>query len=115
MSVISSHILDSITGLSAIGIRTQLFKLNPTTENELVFDTISDGEGRIYEMVDVVGDQEFELIFHAGAYFETAQHGSDDEHYMPIVVVRFTMKDRQDRYHIPLVLSPHSYTLWWSR
>lgn len=115
MSAISSHILDSINGCSAVGIRVQLFKLNPQTQPELVFDSISDNEGRISENVDVDTEQEFELIFHSAAYLESVHQDIDMTGHMSTVVARFTMKDRSQRYHIPLVLSPHSYTFWWSK
>ena len=68
MSAISSHILDSITGSSAVGIRVQLFKLNAQNQSELVFDVISDREGRISENVDVDIEQAFELVFHSADY-----------------------------------------------
>ena len=115
MSAISSHILDSITGGSAVGIRVQLFKFNPQIQAELVFDSISDDEGRISETVEVDVEQEFELVFHSAAYFERFHGEIDTRQPMQTVVVRFTMNDRLERYHIPLVLSPHSYTLWWSK
>ena len=115
MPTISSHILDSITGSSAVGIRVQLFKLNTIKQPELIFDTLSDNEGRISELVDVHAQQEFELVFDSAAYFEMFHKNIDFRQNMSTVVTRFTLTDRTDRFHIPLVLSPHSYTLWWSK
>ena len=33
---------------------------------------------------------------------------------MAEVVVRFSMADITARYHIPVILSPNSYSIWWS-
>ena len=115
MPVISSHILDSITGTSAIGIRVQLFRLNSHSQAELVFDLISDDEGRISEKIDLDSEQMFELVFHSKAYFKNTFANLNASQNMSTVVTRFTMKNKAERYHIPLVLSPHSYTLWWSK
>jgi len=30
------------------------------------------------------------------------------------IVIRFTMLDPEARYHIPVIMSPNSYSCWWS-
>ncbi len=122
MPIISSHILDSISGQSAVGIRVQLFRLVPGATGEVVFDLVSNNEGRVMQQVEVLdfdSDQEFELVFHSTVYFSTKLDQSTVDQLkksqnMDSVVVRFRMANREQKYHIPLVLSPHSYTVWWS-
>jgi len=114
---LTSHVLDAVAGRSAIGIRVALFKVYPDESRELVFETRSDEEGRIAEEVEIESAevaQEFELIFYGYAYL-VEKHGLEHiKQNMQTSVVRFTMESREQRYHIPLVLSPHSYTVWWS-
>lgn len=107
MATVSSHILDSITGKSAIGIRVQLIRRVSGPEAEVVFDTVSDKEGRIVEQIEAQ-DGEYELIFYVADYFAV------DPAIVKTAVIRFAMSDNQKRYHMPLILSPHSYSVWWS-
>ena len=111
MAIVSSHILDSVSGRSAAGIRCQLFQLAPAAQKQVVFDVIADHEGRISENVIVGEDQlggEFELVMHAAEYFRL------DTALVPVAVIRFIIHDAEKRYHMPVMLSPHSYSTWWS-
>ena len=33
---------------------------------------------------------------------------------MPVVVFRLRLSDPDARYHVPLIASPHGYSVWWS-
>jgi 5-hydroxyisourate hydrolase-like protein (transthyretin family) len=52
-------------------------------------------------MVSPLSKQEFEKI-------PGANHSA-----MKTVVLRFTMADRNKRYHMPVMLAPHSYSVCW--
>jgi 5-hydroxyisourate hydrolase len=111
MAVVSSHILDSVSGNSAAGIRCQLFHLIDDTVRQTVFDVIADAEGRISETVLIDASSiggEFELVMHAAGYFGV------ENAVVPTVVIRFVIDDADKRYHLPIMLSPHSYSIWWS-
>ena len=111
MAIVSSHILDSVTGRSAAGIRCQLLRRDPSGPGQVVFDVIADHEGRISETVHVDESQlggEYELVMHAADYF-----GADSA-VVPVVVIRFILSDAERRYHLPVMLAPHSYSTWWS-
>ena len=56
----------------------------------------------------------YELVFRTGDYFPVAVIAQGSHHNMQSVVVRISLPDPDARYHIPVVLSPHSYTVWWS-
>lgn len=116
MATVSSHILDSVNGRPAVGIRSQLFQLISDTERQLVFEVIADQEGRIAETVSIDDTNiacEFELVFHGAEYFR--EQGLESASMVSTVVIRFVMGDDQQRYHLPVMLSPHSYSTWWSR
>ena len=107
MAMISSHILDSISGKSAIGIRVELVRIVSGSERQTIFDILSDNEGRISETVEAQ-DSEYELIFHTADYF------SVDHSPVKKAIIRFQMEDKDKRYHMPMMLAPHSHSLWWS-
>jgi len=119
MATVSSHILDSVVGDHARGIRVQLFRLSESADKEPVFDTHADQDGRIAEEVNVDRSSEYELVFHSAAYFARRADycnplPADGRQIIRVVVVRLTLPDAATKYHLPLVLSPHSYTIWWS-
>jgi 5-hydroxyisourate hydrolase len=109
MATVSSHILDSVSGKSAAGIRCQLFQLDGDLRQP-VFDVLADDEGRINESIPVQAGapgNEFELVMHAADYF-----GATDA-VVRCVVIRFVI-DHDRRYHMPVMLAPHSCSTWWS-
>jgi 5-hydroxyisourate hydrolase len=111
MAIVSSHILDSVSGRSAAGIRCQLVQLERGAHKQIVFDVIADHEGRISETLPVDEDtvgREFELVLYAAEYFEAEAAA------VPTVVIRFIASDADKRYHLPVMLAPHSYSTWWS-
>jgi len=115
MATVSSHILDSLRGDHATGIRCQLFRLNKESDWQLVFDVKADDEGRISESVEIEKanrDAKFELVIHNAAYF--SMQSIEDESMVETIVIRFAMTDSHKRYHMPVMLSPHSYSTWWS-
>ena len=115
MATVSSHILDSVSGDHATGVRCQLFQLKEETERQLVFDVKADDEGRISETVEIEKanrDAKFELVIHSAAYF--SMHSINNDSIVETIVIRFAMTDSHKRYHLPVMLSPHSYSTWWS-
>lgn len=115
MATVASHVLDSVRGTHATGIRCQLFRLDKDSGRELVFDVKADQEGRISEEVEVENanrDAQFELVFHSEAYF--SMQAINTATMVETIVVRFVMTNAHKRYHLPVMLSPHAYSVWWS-
>ena len=113
MASVSSHVLDSVHGTHAAGIRCLLWRIDGESR-EQVFDVSADGEGRIAEEVDLVagaGTAEFELVLRAADYFSGL--GVEVRGCVREVVLRFAM-DEDRRYHLPVMLAPNSYSTWWS-
>ena len=118
MATVSSHILDSVNGGCATGIRVELYRISAESEKDLLFDTLADAEGRIVESVDISdanSEIEYELVFHSAEYFAGQPITTEIDPVMKTVVIRFSMPDAEKRYHLPLMLSPHSYSVWSSK
>lgn len=117
MATISSHVLDSITGRSARGIRVVCSRLRGKSDSEPVFDVRANEEGRISVAVDTTADKpadQYELVFFSGDYFVDEGRHHDGGQIVDKVVVRLMLSEPQDRYHVPVLIAPHSYTVWWS-
>ena len=116
MATVSSRILDSISGGSAVGIRVVLYKLLDEGGKQKIFDVTTDEEGRVDETVDPgKADKSalYELVFHSTNYFAALDLPAADHSAMKTVVLRFTMADRNKRYYMPITLAPHSYSVCW--
>lgn len=115
MATVSSHILDSVSGQSAAGIRCLLTRIDGDAPRQVVFDVHADAEGRIAESIDLEAADlgvDYELELYAAEYF--AERGLALASMVKRVVIRFSMDDAHKRYHLPVMLSPHSYSTWWS-
>ena len=115
MAILSTHTLDSVSGNSAKNVRVQLFRLLGECERELVFDTHTNQEGRLSETFESGGDaaEEYELVFQSGEYLGR-YNLQEANPVMDSVVIRLNVRDFELRYHIPLLIAPHNYTVWWS-
>ena len=115
MAILSTHTLDSVSGSSATNVRVQLFRLMEDSKRELVFDTRTNQEGRLSETFESGGAtaEDYELIFHSGDYLGE-QNLQEVNPVMNSVVIRMNISDFERSYHIPLLIAPHNYTVWWS-
>jgi 5-hydroxyisourate hydrolase len=117
MATLSSHILDTVSGKPAAGIRVQLFVLDGDQKRQL-FDVNADGEGRVVESIDTSATPaatEYELVVHGAQYYDRAPGPGPGNSVVKVVVLRFSMPDPGGRHHMPIMLSPHSYSVWWSK
>ena len=115
MAILSTHTLDSVSGNSAINVRVQLFRLLGDCEKELVFDSRTNHEGRLSETFESSGaaKEDYELVFHSGEYLGE-KNIQEENPVMDSVIIRLNVSDFERRYHIPLLIAPHNYTVWWS-
>lgn len=114
MAVVSSHTLNGVDGTHAGGIAVSLRNLS---SGETLFDTAMDAGGRLQQDISaarVDPAAKYELVFATGAYWHSRNITGDGAQIMDEVVVRFAMPDAAARYHIPVILSPNSYSIWWS-
>ena len=112
MAVVSSHALNAVDGSHAGGIAVRLVNLGT---GETLFDATMDEGGRLVREVAVAQPTaRYELAFQTGAYWESRVAQTHGVRIIDEVVLRFTMPDPAGRYHVPLILSPHGYSLWCS-
>ncbi len=112
MATVSSHTLSGVDGSHAGGIAVRLVNL---ATGLTVFDTKMDDDGRlVQEVIEPDPTSRYELVFETGAYWQGKVSGKHGARIIDEIVVRFTMPDPDGQYHIPLILSPHGYSLWSS-
>ena len=118
MAVVSSHTLNSVDGTHAGGIAVALHRLDSSGARVTLFETATDAGGRLLENVALTPedtDARFELVFKTGDYFAAQPIPVTGTQIIEEVVIRLSMPDPDGRYHIPLILAPNGYSVWWSR
>ena len=109
--------MDSVSGAHAGGIAVELLRLGPSGQRARVFLSETDDGGRLSEQVSINSgdsDERYEMVFQIGAYFTNHPSANLGGRIIEEVVVRFRMPDPHGLYHIPLILAPNSYSMWWS-
>ena len=117
MATITTHTLNSINGTHAGGIPVSLFRLEADGTRTELFRSATDAGGRLSHEVSLAGsasDAKYELVLDTGPYFAAQGLGDLKQPVCSDVVFRFAMPDHDARYHIPMMLSPNSYSVWWS-
>ena len=106
---LSSHVLDSMRGMPASGVPVRWERLAGEVW-EPVADAVTDDDGRVttWEGAELLGAGTHRLVFGSGDYF--SGHGVDT--FYPEVVVVFAVTDAGRHHHVPLLLSPFSYSTY---
>jgi len=107
---LTTHVLDTAQGVPASGMTVVLYRLTGGERQELRrLVTNSDGrtDGAILP-ADSFATGDYELEFHVGAYL-LAQ--GTEPRFLDIVPIRFRMAE-DSHYHVPLLVSPYSYSTY---
>lgn len=105
MSHLSAHVLDAAAGTPAAGVAVRL----TTATGDLIASATTNTDGRVGDLgPDRLGPGNYQVTFETGDYFA----GQGVDCFYPSVTVLFTVTAGQPHYHVPLLLSPYSYTTY---
>ena len=114
MAVLSSHLLNGVDGTHAGEVAVTLIRIAADGKRSVVFEGQSDQDGRFQREIKVAIDAGYEMLIASGAYFAEHDIPVTDKQILSEIVIRFSMPDPDGRYHIPIIMSPNSYSCWWS-
>ena len=110
MSAITTHVLDTMRGLPAMGIAVLLERAGDAGM-ETIAGGITDSEGRIGHLLaegEPLEPGTYRLSFDTGAYFtSTAVEG-----FYPEVSIVFSVRELEKHYPVPLLLSPYGFSTY---
>ena len=115
MAGLTTHVLDVTSGRPADGVRIELYELAGGSERKRIADVLTNTDGRTDKPLMTAGQARagrFELIFHAGDYFRRRRAELADPPFLDIIPIRFGVGDPQAHYHVPLLVSPWSYSTY---
>jgi 5-hydroxyisourate hydrolase len=114
MGKLTTHVLDTARGCPGAGIRIELFRLADGARTRLA-DTTTNADGRcdapLLEGARLEAGR-YELVFQAGAYFAASGVALPEPPFVDEVVLRFGIADTAAHYHVPLLVSPWSYSTY---
>lgn len=108
MTKLTTHILNTMTGLPASSLKIDLYCENSKKER-LLASHITNNDGRVDAPL-LEGENfkagTYRLDFHVGDYLE----GSSD--FLDIIPIRFIISDTNRHHHVPLLLSAYGYSTY---
>ena len=111
MGKLTTHVLDTARGLPAQGMRIALHDIAANRVHLKTVHTNEDGrspESLLAENAMRVG--RFSLTFHVADYFRAVGIKLADPPFLDQVVVEFGIAAAEQSYHVPLLVSPWSYS-----
>jgi 5-hydroxyisourate hydrolase len=112
MGFLSTHVLDTAQGKPANNVAVRLYSVEG--ERTLIKSLVTNDDGRTDEQL--LSEAEFtigtwELVFYVADYFSASGLDCDDPAFLDEITIRFTIS-RDDHYHVPLLVSPWSYSTY---
>ena len=111
MATLSSHLLNSVNGTHASGVSVVINQINPSGDKKIFFETKTDESGRILKDFELTSEDcacEYEMVCKTADYFL-------EKNIVTEIIIKFKMEDPKKKYHLPIIMSPNSYTIWWSK
>lgn len=110
VSGISTHILDLTLGRPAVGVAVRLEREDEGAWKQLLLGK-TDADGRVRSLLppsQPLQSGRFRLGFATGEYFRT--QGMSCIH--PYIEIVFDVIDPSQSFHVPLLITPHSYSTY---
>jgi len=112
MGRLTTHVLDIANGCPGAGIRIDL---RQPGAHDVIATAVTNDDGRCDAPMlegDAFKVDEYELVFHAGDYFNAKGQPDGDQRFLDRVVIRFGINNPDQHYHVPLLLSPFGYSTY---
>lgn len=114
MGRLSTHVLDTMSGMPAAGMEIELWRSGDGRwEHVITIATNRDGRSD----APLLGPEDmraggYELRFRAGDYLRRRGVPVTDPPFLDVIPVRFSISDPNASYHVPLLLSPFGYSTY---
>ncbi len=121
MSKLTTHVLDLVNGRPGRGVYIQLYRLDSdeTASGALIRTPVASDttnqDGRCDQPLlegDAFARGRYEIVFHAGAYFDALGDGQAEPKFLDEIVIRFGISNPEQHYHVPLLLSRYGYSTY---
>jgi 5-hydroxyisourate hydrolase len=115
MAKLSTHVLDTMLGNPASGMRVVLRRLDAGAPAEMVVDVTTNAQGRTDDPLMSGASYRaglYELSFHVGDYFRGLGIVLPEPPFLDVVPIRVGLAEADGHYHVPLLVSPWAYSTY---
>ena len=114
MGFLTTHVLDTAQGVPGSNMSVSLYRITDS-QRQLLSQQMTNSDGRcegplLKDDAFVVGV--YELEFGVEAYFKQANVAQPNPAFLSDVTLRFGIAEAGDHYHVPLLVSPYSYSTY---
>ena len=115
MGRLTTHVLDTMHGMPAAGVKIILHAWDDTNNWRALKAVLTNIDGRTDG--NLLSPEDFfigsyRLEFHIGPYFVSRKIVERDSGFLDIVPVEFNLREPHGNYHVPLLVTPWSYTTY---
>ena len=118
---LTTHVLDTVHGTPAVGMAIALYVRVPSPDGcadgrwQLLRQVVTNDDGRIDGPLLQGADMKaghYRLVFQVDAYFRARGTPMPEVPFLTEVPLDFGIADVQAHYHVPLLVSPWSYSTY---
>jgi 2-oxo-4-hydroxy-4-carboxy-5-ureidoimidazoline decarboxylase len=112
---LSTHVLDVHGGHPAQGVAIELCEIGSRGAARSVKRAVTNADGRTDQPLFTgtpIPIATYELRFAVGAYFARQKAPTSDPPFLDVVPVRFSVAEPEGKYHVPLLVTPWSYSTY---
>ena len=111
---ISTHVLDTHLGKPAPGVKIVLTEIGASARGSLATAT-TNADGRTDQ--PLIGGAPlrigtYELTFHIGDYFRARGVPLAEPAFLDVIPLRFSVAEPEGHYHVPLLVTPWTYSTY---
>ncbi|PSB26406.1 hydroxyisourate hydrolase [filamentous cyanobacterium Phorm 46] len=113
---LTTHVLDTARGCPASNMSIALQAIDPNSGAKTLLKTVTtNADGRT--AAPLLSESElkpgvYELVFFVGEYFAKSAENLPDPPFLNSVPIQFGIADPSLHYHVPLLVSPWSYSTY---
>ncbi|CAD5949655.1 hydroxyisourate hydrolase [Planktothrix agardhii] len=113
---LTTHVLDTAQGRPVANLKIELWQINSETgERNLLKTAITNQDGRTDNPLlteTELNQGIYELVFAVGDYFKTQYESLNHPLFLDNIPIRFGIANPTVAYHVPLLVSPWSYSTY---
>lgn len=112
MGQLTTHVLDTSAGIPAAGVHIELLPFEGAGSEPIRRTTGKDGRCPALLADGDLRPGRYTLTFHTAAYFRSRGIELPEPAFLEQAIIRLGIADASQHYHVPLLISPWSYSVY---
>ncbi len=112
MTKLTTHCLDTFSGKPAKGVKVDVYSVSGKREklNSVILNSVGRSDKPLIEGTNFK-EGKYELIFFVGDYFKKIADLPSTP-FLNEIIIKFGVSDPKEHYHVPLLVTPWSYSTY---